>query len=465
MNGWKNKKFGYRRSFYLLSVFYVVELIFLIILLNRVPRIYYDMNKQHDVEVKNKLHELIQDKEEDELNKELDKMVTDGILDVVILQEDQVIYQSKPTTDFTELNDYINKKKVNLAEAYEIALKGEDYQIWLAVYNVDSVQFFSVLLGIIGSGILILCVISAVLYQIMFRRLIKPVRTLKERISGLKDYRLTSKGREKIQSEYNVLSKELDEFAEDLDDKLKTINSEYTSLEYKLEAAAEQEQLKQQMIISLIHSLKSPLNISQIACEQGKHTEDPEELRQMLEHISTGNDKVLKSVNEILQIMNGGKTRDYYAKEEVDLVRSTREVVNSFRLILNENKIIFILEAPKELYYFINPLVYRQILNNVISNAAKYTDEKGEFELRLYEDHGQIFIEAYNDKADLNAIDDERVFDAFYRIDHRDHYYSSGVGLYAVNNLVESCGGRCTFEKQKGRVKLTIVMPGEEGIV
>ena len=75
-----------------------------------------------------------------------------------------------------------------------------------------------------------------------------------------------------------------------------------------------------------------------------------------------------------------------------------------------------------------------RILNNLMSNAQKYTADR--FSVTLKRDGGKTVLTAANTLSDSSSIDIDKVFEPFYRMDSRTAG-GSGLGLYVVKRLCD----------------------------
>ena len=75
-----------------------------------------------------------------------------------------------------------------------------------------------------------------------------------------------------------------------------------------------------------------------------------------------------------------------------------------------------------------------RILNNLMSNAQKYTADR--FSVTLKRDGGKTVLTAANTLSDSSSIDIDKVFEPFYRMDSRTTG-GSGLGLYVVKRLCD----------------------------
>ena len=82
-----------------------------------------------------------------------------------------------------------------------------------------------------------------------------------------------------------------------------------------------------------------------------------------------------------------------------------------------------------------------RILNNLMSNAQKYTADR--FSVTLKRDGGKTVLTAANTLSDSSSIDIDKVFEPFYRMDSRTAG-GSGLGLYVVKRLCGELGWTVT---------------------
>ncbi|MFO0954088.1 MAG: ATP-binding protein [Isosphaeraceae bacterium] len=94
----------------------------------------------------------------------------------------------------------------------------------------------------------------------------------------------------------------------------------------------------------------------------------------------------------------------------------------------------------------------RQILDNLISNALKYTPEQGSVEVRCTATDSYVEIEVADTGLGIPREDLPRVFERFYRVDkaRSRELGGTGLGLSIVKHLVQSLGGQVTVDSRLG---------------
>jgi signal transduction histidine kinase len=94
----------------------------------------------------------------------------------------------------------------------------------------------------------------------------------------------------------------------------------------------------------------------------------------------------------------------------------------------------------------------RQVLDNLISNAIKYSPEGGQVEVGGTVDDRTVTVYVRDQGVGLSEQDQERIFDRFYRVDGAlsRKTQGTGLGLYLSKSIVEAHGGQMSVDSQPG---------------
>ncbi len=103
-------------------------------------------------------------------------------------------------------------------------------------------------------------------------------------------------------------------------------------------------------------------------------------------------------------------------------------------------------------YGFIDPSFMREIMDNLISNAIKYTPEGGSIYVNVRGDGDKILINVTDTGIGISSEDLGHIFQKFYRADNSDTRTigGTGLGLYIAKQRVEAMGGRIWAESAFG---------------
>ena len=124
------------------------------------------------------------------------------------------------------------------------------------------------------------------------------------------------------------------------------------------------------------------------------------------------------------------------------------------------------LEAPVLLRATLDERRIRQVLDNVISNAIKYTDPRGAVRVVVQRVEGSVEVTVADTGVGIPAHELERIFDRFFRgteaLGRR--VPGTGLGLTIVRSIVEEHGGSIAFDSEPGRGTTVVVeLPDRAG--
>jgi signal transduction histidine kinase len=93
-----------------------------------------------------------------------------------------------------------------------------------------------------------------------------------------------------------------------------------------------------------------------------------------------------------------------------------------------------------------------QVLQNLLSNAAKYSGKGSAVEVRARADDGGVAVVVLDEGEGLPAESSEQLFELFYRAPEAARRASgAGIGLFVCRQLVEGMGGRIWARPRDGR--------------
>jgi two-component system phosphate regulon sensor histidine kinase PhoR len=104
----------------------------------------------------------------------------------------------------------------------------------------------------------------------------------------------------------------------------------------------------------------------------------------------------------------------------------------------------------------------RQIIDNLIDNAIKYTPERGSVSVSCLYDHDAVCVEVADTGIGIPRDDLPRIFERFYRVDkaRSRELGGTGLGLAIVKHLMQSIGGQIDVTSRVGSgTKFTLHLP------
>jgi two-component system, OmpR family, sensor histidine kinase KdpD len=110
----------------------------------------------------------------------------------------------------------------------------------------------------------------------------------------------------------------------------------------------------------------------------------------------------------------------------------------------------------------LDPVLFEQVLFNLLDNAGKYTPSGSKIDLRAARFGNQVRLEVADEGDGIPANDLERIFDKFYRVQAADRKRAgTGLGLAICRGFVEAMGGtiRATNRSDRRGALLVVLLP------
>ena len=217
----------------------------------------------------------------------------------------------------------------------------------------------------------------------------------------------------------------------------------------------EAEELKSTFISVISHELKTPVSIIKgYAGTLGRPdvTPDPDFIRESAQIIEEEADRLTELIDNLLdasRIQAGALSME---TQPLDLVAVARKTIERFRSQANHHDIIE--NFPPAL-----PLVQadekrlRQVFDNLISNAIKYSPEGGRIEVGAKEEAERVVAYVRDEGVGIPEDEQATIFERFYRVDSslRRATQGVGLGLYLARAIIRAHGGDIWVQSAPGQ--------------
>ncbi|MDI6401382.1 ATP-binding protein [Balneolaceae bacterium ANBcel3] len=226
-------------------------------------------------------------------------------------------------------------------------------------------------------------------------------------------------------------------------------------LEYLNYALKQLNKDKSQLVSTIVHDLRNPLfGISAcIEILEEDAAKDLDELEQEYLHIAHRSmDRLKQMVNSLLEVHVMEKQEDV---EWIPFSTKTliQDILESFNSRAARKK-IKLLQTLGECNVEGNPEFLSRILDNLVSNAIKFSEKKSTITVESGREGDDVwYIRVTDEGPGFTETDKERVFQLFAKLSAKPTggEESTGLGLYAVNALTKRLGGSVTLESKPGK--------------
>ena len=224
----------------------------------------------------------------------------------------------------------------------------------------------------------------------------------------------------------------------------------------------ELDRLKGDFVNTVSHDLRSPLTAILGYVELIERAGEVNE--QQATFIQRVKDSVASTTRLINDLLNLGRVEVGSANEmeRLNLLDIVEERMESHKIGAKEKQITMLMQADKKLPMVVgNPTQLRQVVDNLIGNAVKYTPDNGEIRLLLREQTDQLLFYVGDNGPGIPADEHQRIFEKFYRAkDAHKHAQGTGLGLAIVKTIVDKHHGRIWVDSKPGKGSVfTVVLP------
>jgi signal transduction histidine kinase len=225
-------------------------------------------------------------------------------------------------------------------------------------------------------------------------------------------------------------------------------------LNEKLKALDKQ---KDEFVSMAAHELRSPLTaikgyVSMVV--EGDTGDIPEKAREFLADTGAVTDRLIRLVNNMLNVSRIEEGRIVYQMEVTNIIRAVQEIYFSFRIEAERKGIEITLDAPDGLKdeVYVDPDRVREVISNIVSNAVKFT-EKGKIEIRISNPkESSVKVEVIDSGPGISKEEQQKLFQKFYRAESTSgKTFGTGLGLYITRLLVEKFGGKIGLISKPGK--------------
>ncbi len=208
-------------------------------------------------------------------------------------------------------------------------------------------------------------------------------------------------------------------------------------------------QMKMRFFINISHELRTPLTMIIAPLQEILSRSSDIKTNRQLRNMLLNARRLLHLVDQQMD----------YRRSELGVFRLSVRSENVHGIILENCRYYEETAKSKKLKFTISSEVEGQsllvdaqylelILNNLLSNAFKYTEEGG-VSVRVFINGSGLVVEVSDTGMGISEADKDRIFERFYQIDNK--YPGSGIGLSLAHNLVELHHGRIEVESEEGR--------------
>ena len=242
----------------------------------------------------------------------------------------------------------------------------------------------------------------------------------------------------------------------------------YIIVLYDVTDQERQEKERREFVSTVSHELRTPLTTMNSyieALEEGV-LEDKELAPQFIDTIHKETTRMIRMVNELMQLGKMDIKEEHYEKEFIDINKMLEQITDRFALTHPEKN--FIKHIPKSpIFVEGDQDKLTQVFDNIVNNAIKYSPNGKNITVRIRQNyhHNRVSISIKDEGVGIPLVHIDKIFNRFYRVDksRQRSMGGTGLGLALAKTIVDAHKGRIWAQSREGYGSIIFVtLPCEQ---
>ena len=212
---------------------------------------------------------------------------------------------------------------------------------------------------------------------------------------------------------------------------------------------------RREFVANVSHELRTPLTTmrSYLEALSDGAWKDEEIAPNFLNVTQTETERMIRLVNDLLQLSKMD-SKDYRLKKEwLNFVDFFNRIIDRFEIIKDENTVFERKLLDHATFVEGDEDKLTQVLDNIISNAMKYSPQGGKITFKMEEKEDHIVISVSDQGMGIPKENIQQIFERFYRVDkaRTRKLGGTGLGLAIAKEMVEAHGGKIWADSVEGK--------------
>ena len=207
---------------------------------------------------------------------------------------------------------------------------------------------------------------------------------------------------------------------------------------------------RKRLVDELVHQVRTPLTILKTHLE-GLEDEviemSPEEMsvcNEQVEHITS-------IIANMSMMLDANIAPESIQPERVDIQLLLKQIVNGLKLQFDKKQIELSLLSQQKAFITTDKYKLSQSIYNILTNAYKFTPSSGKVEISYSGTPDCVTIVIKDTGLGISFVDQERLFEAYYRGNNSNSIAGEGLGLFVAKENLLKINGDIKVESQPGK--------------
>ena len=359
-----------------------------------------------------------------------------------------------------KLNEYSIKtvKLSSLTNHFFLIKKISDHEVVAIIGEIIGTNVVTgIMIGIYKQYSLFIIPILLIGSYIISKKFSEPIEILEKVSTQISNSDFTERVEIKSKNELESLGNNINKMATKLKQNIDELNLLNEKLKVELEEKEKLLETEKMFMRAIGHELKTPIAIINGYIEALQDNiiegEEIDKTYNIIYEEGMSINKLVKDINEYLKLEFKNLELCY---EKIQVRGLIKDSLKKYKLDI-EQKNIKLIESYEDKELNTDIKLFNIVLNNLITNAITYVDERREIDIELTDK--SLIISNTSKEISEETID--KIFNPFYKIDDSRNrkYGGTGLGLSIVKNILEALNLKYSFsyDKEEKKVKFIIV--------
>jgi PAS domain S-box-containing protein len=230
-----------------------------------------------------------------------------------------------------------------------------------------------------------------------------------------------------------------------------------------LHKANELNELKSRFVSTASHEFRTPLSTILSSTNLLQRHYQLQNENQFIKHTQ----KIKSAINNLTQILEDFLSVEKLEEGAIKVIVSefnlnefVQLVIEDLRDTLSDEQTIHYSHNSDAIWVHLDKKFIRAIIQNLISNAIKYSLNKGEIKIRLHKHEEHFELSVSDEGIGIPLHEQQHLFERFYRAKNASSIEGTGIGLNIVKKYIDLMNGRITFDSELNKgTTFTIKLP------
>ncbi|MGI6486443.1 MAG: cell wall metabolism sensor histidine kinase WalK [Thermoanaerobacterales bacterium] len=244
-------------------------------------------------------------------------------------------------------------------------------------------------------------------------------------------------------------------------------NGKVVGMIFVLEDITKQRRLddmRKEFVANVSHELRTPLTTIKSYTETllDDALGQPDLARNFLTVVNNEADRMARLVNDLLELSRIDNRETSWDKKPQIASDLIKDVVSKMAINIEKDKVLEVDIPESDTMVFVDRDKMEQVIQNVLSNANKFTLKGGKISVKIEESDECVIMRFSDTGIGIPEKDIPRIFERFYRVDktRSRQLGGTGLGLSIAKEIVEFHGGKIWIESKYGYgTQVNIMLP------